>query len=271
MSARLSTRTVVRRTFGIYAEHATVLMMAAIFVGVLDVLSNVHTDVTHSLAVAVLIGNPIAFLLFTGFVVLLAADVCEGRTVRPVGDLLWASARAFFPLLLVLAVAVLVIALLLAIAPLLIISILVGAAFALPLHASHLPFLGLLGGALFVAILLQVLALMLMIRWSVAVPIVVLERPGRLRALRNSRKLVSGNSWRVFALIVLLVLTFTLFSGTLTSAAATAGGVPALAVRILLATLIVPIPVLAAVVLYFELRRGDPTSAQRTDGVASCI
>jgi hypothetical protein len=43
----------------------------------------------------------------------------------------------------------------------------------------------------------------LLIVWSVAIPVVVLERPGGLRALTRSSDLVRGHRWKVLVLAVL--------------------------------------------------------------------
>ena len=40
--------------------------------------------------------------------------------------------------------------------------------------------------------------------WSVAAPVVVLERPPGLKAMRRSRELVAGNGWPVFGVIFVL-------------------------------------------------------------------
>ena len=48
--------------------------------------------------------------------------------------------------------------------------------------------------------------------WSVAAPVVVLERPRGLRALRRSRDLVRGNGWRVFAVIVVFTISVNVVS-----------------------------------------------------------
>ena len=55
-------------------------------------------------------------------------------------------------------------------------------------------------------VLIVVPGLILATLWSVAAPVVVLERPAGLRALGRSRELVRGNGWNVFAVILLLVI-----------------------------------------------------------------
>jgi hypothetical protein len=112
-----------------------------------------------------------------------------------------------------------------------------------------------------VPVLLLVPEPFLLTVWSVLAAVAVLERPGGLRALGRSRELVRGNGWRVLALILMLAFPLALATSEIEGATRTVGSGPATAVRLLIATLIAPIPVLAATVRYFELRRAEPTPA----------
>jgi|ERR1700677_1681398 hypothetical protein len=99
--------------------------------------------------------------------------------------------------------------------------------------------------------------------------VVVLDRvrPGRLRALGRSRQLVSGNAWRVLALILMLAIPLALAAAEVERAARTAGSTPATAViQLLVATLIAPIPALATIALYLELHRTELTPRLRARG-----
>ncbi len=100
--------------------------------------------------------------------------------------------------------------------------------------------------------------------WSVTAPVVVLERPGRLRALRRSRTLVRGNRWRVFGVIALLAIPLGIASHALELVGSAAGHGPALAAKMLVAILVAPIPLLAATALYFELRGVAASNAHAT-------
>jgi len=56
------------------------------------------------------------------------------------------------------------------------------------------------------AVLLFVPALYLVTIWAVILPVVVVERPGVFNAFGRSRRLVRGNGWKVFGIVLLLAL-----------------------------------------------------------------
>ena len=103
-------------------------------------------------------------------------------------------------------------------------------------------------------VLIIVPGLILITIWSVAAPVVVLERPGGLAALGRSRELVRGNGWNVFAVILLLVVLVSVVSFVIEGIANSAGTGVGLVVRVVVGILTAPISSLAAAVLYFELR-----------------
>ena len=78
-------------------------------------------------------------------------------------------------------------------------------------------------GILVGLVLIVVPGLILLTLWSVAAPVVVLERPGGLRALGRSRELVRGNGWNVFGVILVTVILVVVLSGVIE---AIAGGGP---------------------------------------------
>jgi hypothetical protein len=104
-------------------------------------------------------------------------------------------------------------------------------------------------------VLLIVPGLILLTIWSVTAPVVVIERPGAVRALGRSRELVRGNGWNVFAVILLLVILVDVVSSGIELGADAAGTGVGLVVRVILGVLTAPITALAASVLYFDLRR----------------
>jgi hypothetical protein len=249
MNASLSLGKVLRRTFGIYAEQAPVLLAAAIVVAGVVALDQVQFKNSPALAVGALLINLVVLGLFVCVVVLVVADVWDGGSRRGARELLRDGWSALGPLLLVGIVAGIAITLLTSVASTIVFVIIFGVA-----QAAGVGVLGLLIGLLLVPILLLVPELSLLRAWSVLAPVAVLERPGRLRALGRS-------GWRVLALILVLALPLALAAAEIERAAATVGGGPAIAARLLVATLVAPIPVLAATALYFELRRVEPTGA----------
>jgi len=110
-------------------------------------------------------------------------------------------------------------------------------------------------GILIGFILIVIPGLILATLWSVAAPVVVLERPNGLRALGRSRELVRGNGWNAFAVILLLVIFVGLLGSGIELAADAAGTAVGLVVRVIVGILTAPISALAAAVLYFDLRK----------------
>src|SRR5205807_79872 len=100
--------------------------------------------------------------------------------------------------------------------------------------------------------------------WSVAAPVVVLERPPGLGALARSRELVRGNGWQVFGVIFVLGILVSVLAAAIDIAAQSAGTGLGIVVRVILGVLTAPLSALAAAVLYFELRgarQPDATTA----------
>ncbi len=114
-------------------------------------------------------------------------------------------------------------------------------------------------------ILIIVPGLILITIWSVAAPVVVLERPGALKALGRSRELVKGNGWQVFGVIVVLVIGVNIVAGIIEAIGDSGGTGVGIVVRVIVQILIAPLTALAASVLYFELRgpTGAPTPGER--------
>jgi hypothetical protein len=225
MDKTIDVGAIMRRTFEIYVDQAAVLMpAAAVVVGIAVVLNFLLVAAAPGLGLIGTVISLVATTLFTGMVVELVADVRDGRRDASVGQLL----RAVTPVL----------------GNLILVAIAAGV------------------GILIGLVLIVVPGLILATMWAVAAPVVVLERPGGLRALGRSRELVKGNGWNVFAVILLLVILLGLFTGAIGFAAESAGTGVGLVVRVIVGVLAAPISALAAAVLYFEL------GGSRTDTAA---
>jgi uncharacterized membrane protein len=117
-------------------------------------------------------------------------------------------------------------------------------------------------------ILIIIPGLVILTIWSVAAPVVVLERPPGLQALGRSRELVRGNGWQVFGVILVLDILVMIVAAVIEGGADSAStGAGIVVVGILAA----PLSALAAAVLYFDLRGSIPTTgglpgAVPTDG-----
>ncbi len=255
MKGSLSLSAVSRRTFGIYAEQAPVLLVAGITAAAVIALDHVRLKHSPILALAALLVNLVVIGLFVCVVVLLAADAWDGGPRRPIRELLRGAWSALGPLLLVGVVAGITITLLVSVASVLALAVIASVV----LSAGEGPWAVILGLLILPALLL-VPELFLFTIWSVLAAVAVLERPGGLRALGRSRELVRGNGWRVLVAILMLALPLIL-AGAAERATETLGSVPAIAAGLVAQSLIAPIPVLVATALYFELRRAESTPA----------
>ncbi len=217
MQRRLDVGGVIRSVFEIYVDQAAVLMPAAAVVFVFTgILSTVLISAAPGLALLSLVISLVATTLFTGMVVELVADVQDGRRDATVGQLLKAAAPVLGQLLLV--------------------GIAAGVGVVIGFFLLILP------------------GVILLTVWSVAAPVVVLERPPGLGALRRSRELVRGNGWQVFGVIFVLGILVAIVAGGIDFGAESAGTGVGIVVRVIVGVLTAPLSALAAAVLYFQLR-----------------
>jgi hypothetical protein len=254
MTSSLRLRSVVRHTFAAYTGQAPILLATALTLAGVVKLDRALPE--GGVAIVAGLVNLLVLVLFIGFVVLVAADVRDGRTHRGAGELLRSAWSAVGRLLLVGVVAVLAIGFISSLGWGILIAMIIGAAFAAGANLATFAV-----GALMISTVVLVPELFMLTAWSVFVPVVVLERPGGLRALGRSRELVRGNGWRVLALMLILTLPLSLAYTLADGAPSHFGGGAALAAELALATLIAPIPVLTVTSLYFELRAAEPTPA----------
>ncbi len=219
MQQRLDVGGVISRVFNIYVDQASVLMPAAAAVFVVTGIISALLASSGSLigVLLALVISLVAGTLFTGMVVELVADVQDGRRDSSPGQLL----RAATPVL------------------------------------GQLILVGLVAGFGIVIgfFLIIVPGLILITIWSVAAPVVVLERPQGLGALGRSRELVRGNGWQVFGVIVVLYVVVAIVSAAIDAGAESAGTGVGIVVRVIIGVLTAPITALAASVLYFDLRK----------------
>ncbi|MDE3134750.1 MAG: hypothetical protein KGL15_11845 [Acidobacteriota bacterium] len=155
-------------------------------------------------------------ILYQGMVVELVQDVQDGRRDHSVSGLLRSVEPVFWPLVGV--------------------SILFGMALAI-------------GFVLFI-----VPGLVLLVIWSVAAPVTVLERPGVLAAFGRSRRLVRGNGWNVFGVIVMVFVIVSLVSIAAGIAGAGLGSAGRALLQWAVNSAVAPVTALSASVLYFALQ-----------------
>jgi hypothetical protein len=233
MGSKIDVGGVISRTFNIYVDQASVLIPAAAVVFVITgIVSALLVAAAPALAIVAIILSLVAGTLFTGMVVELVADVQDGRRDSSVSQLLQAASPVIGKLIVVGLVA------------------------------------GILTGLGFVLIIVP--GLFLLTVWSVAAPVVVLERPAGLGALSRSRELVRGNGWQVLGVILVLVVGVGLVSLIIEAIATSAGTGVGLVVRVIVGVLAAPITSLAYAVLYFDLG-GRATGDVANDGVTAPV
>jgi hypothetical protein len=277
MRSHIKVGSVVRRTLALYVGEVSVLLSVAVISVLLPmvIVAFVFVGPFGNLSaggepwpalILVLVAVALAVALFTGVVVDLVADVRDGRGEVSVRRRL----RSIRPtvlgrLILVGAVAGLVIYVLLTLESLVITALIIATVFG-PLFAVSITPVGVVLGVLASTMILLIPGLFLLTVWSVAAPVVVLEHPGGLRALHRSRDLVRGNGWRVFAAIAAVTISVNLVGRGIERAADYAFGLGAgLAAGVVIFFITLPIPVLLAGVLYFELR--EATTSDQPAGV----
>ncbi len=213
--ARLDVGGVISRVWRIYVDQAPVLMPAAAVVFVFtSILTTVLAKAGPGPFIVAELVALVAIWLFTGMVVELVADVQDGRRDATPGQLL----RGVVPVL----------------GSLILVSIVAGIAIVIGFALIILP------------------GLILLTIWSVAVPVIVVERPAGLGALGRSRALVRGNGWRVFGVILVLYFLVLVVSGALQAAGDSAGTGVGIVVGVVVGVLTRPLPALAQAVLYFD-------------------
>lgn len=205
---------VIGRAFEIYRDQIGVLLPAALVVFAVNALASWVFDEGVLTLVAVVVSLVLA-TLYEGMVVQLVRDVQDGRRDNTVGELFGSVSPVLLPLIAV--------------------SILAG--------------LGIGIGFL----LLIVPGLILLTLWSVAAPVLVIERPGVLGAFGRSRELVRGYGWPVFGTIVLVFLLVIAASIAAALIGLVVGDVGRAILSWIFNALTQPVAALTASVLYFTL------------------
>jgi hypothetical protein len=144
---------------------------------------------------------------------------------------------------------------------------------------AHLVAIGILVGVLG-GLTATVFAAIVGIRWSLAIPVVILERRDPLASLGRSWRLVRGSAWRVLGITLLASLIAGLISGVIRAPFDLAGGASALGGTqlhptitatlasgvgaIIASTLTAPLTAAVSVLLYADLR-------MRKEGMAATL
>ena len=214
MRPQLSPGDVIGRAFTIYRDQIGVLLPAALVVFAVDALARWVFDRGVLALVSVVISLVLA-TLYEGMVVQLVRDVQDGRRDNTAGELFGSVSPVLVPLI---AVSILA-------------GLWIGIGF----------------------VLLIVPGLVLLTFWSVAAPVVVIERPGVFGAFGRSRELVRGYGWPVFGTVVLVFLLVIAASIAAALIGLVLGDVGRAVLSWIFDALTQPVAALTASVLYFTL------------------
>ena len=224
MSGVIDPGAVLSRVFNVYREQFSTLIQVSVLVyGVTGILNVVLVAASSTLSPLSTVINLVGTFIFTGAIVELVADIQDSRRDASIGELF----SPVFPVL----------------GQLLLVGIVAGV-------CTGIGF-----------VLLIIPGLILLTIWAVAAPVVVLERPGGLRALGRSRELVRGNGWRVFAVIFVLFLIVAIVS-FLVALPFAFTGILFVVVSAVVTIFTAPIQALGAAILFFELRGVQPAAEQ---------
>jgi hypothetical protein len=224
MSGAISPGAVIRRTCNMYLDQWQVWLPAAAGVfGFTGILDAIVIAIAPDFVYGAFVISDIATTLFTGMIVGLVADAQVDR--RETGSM----------------------QLLLSVKPV----------------VGNLVLVGIVAGVgVFIGFILVIVpGLLLATIWSVAAPVVVMERPGRLRALGRSREMVRSHGRQVFSVVLVMVFLVGLLTSGIDLAATSVGTGFGVATRVITGIVATPLAAFAAAVLYFELRGASGTAA----------
>lgn len=216
MTPKLDTAGTLERIFEMYSRQFSVLLPAALIIYLPVGILQIIAGGSLVLLLLASIVALVAATLFQGAVVQAVRDMQDGQRDFSVGEII-SSAVPF-------------------IAPLLGAGILAG--------------LGIgIGFVLFI-----VPGLILLTIWSLVAPVIVVEKPGVFPAFGRSRALVKDNGWRVFGVLLVMLLITVVAQQVLIAIGAGVGDDVGRGVGYLIAvTITAPLQALTASILYFTL------------------
>lgn len=224
---RVNVGDVVSETFSVYGQNLAALLGSAIAVFVVvGLVAGLLQTGGVILGLLAAIVRLAGHALYTGFVVRLVQDVRDGRRDQTVGDLFSAASSAILAL------------------------ILFGILFGIGVGIGF--------------VLLIVPGLILLTFWSLGVPAIVVEGAGPIEAFGRSWRLVRGNAWSVFGVLLVVFLIVVAIGIVLGILATPLGGGATVVASILSAAITAPIFSIAVSIVYFELgggREATPAAA----------
>jgi len=218
---RIGVGDVISETFSLYGQNVGALLGSAIVVfAIVGLISGLLQNTGSVILILVATAVRVAGdALYVGFVVQLVSDARDGRRDQTVGDLFSAAAPYILPLI----------------------------------GFGILAGIGIAIGFL----LIVVPGLILLTFWSVGAPSIVVEGQGVFDAFGRSWKLVRGEGWSVFGVLLLTFLIVVVVEAIL-GAIGAAIGVGGFIVAVIIASAITaPVYALAVSVLFFDLGGGS--------------
>ncbi len=218
---RIGVGDVISETFSIYGQNVGALLGSAIIVFAVVGLIAGLLQHTNSL-ILILLATAVRVAgdaLYVGFVVELVSDTRDGRRDQTVGDLFSAAAPFILPLI----------------------------------GFGILAGIGITIGL----ILIVIPGLILLTFWSVGAPAIVVEGLGVFDAFGRSWKLVRGEAWSVFGVLLLTFLIVVIVGAVLGAIGAAIGVAGFIVAAIISAAITAPVYALAVSVLFFDLGGGS--------------
>lgn len=215
-TGRLDPAEALRASFAIYKDNVGVLFPAALAVYGVSFLAGLALAGSTVGALALSVISIVLSYIFTGSVVQLVRDVQDGQLDASVGQLISSVTPVLAPLLL----------------------------------ASLLS--GLIIGLGFVLIIVPGFIAMTFL--LVVAPVVVIERPGVIAALKRSRELVTGHGWQAFGIVAyvfLLNIAVGIIAGVIGAPLGDVGGA---IVQWIVSAALFPVIAIVYTVAYLRLR-----------------
>jgi hypothetical protein len=217
---RIGVGDVISEAFSIYGQNLGALLGSAILlfivVGLIAGLLQSVGGIVLILLAAIV--RVAGDALYVGFVVELVSDVRDGRRDQTVGDLFSAASPYILPL------------------------IGFGILFAIGLAIGF--------------VLLIVPGLILLTFWSVGAPAIVVEGASPIDAFGRSWRLVRGEAWSVFGVLLLVFLIVIAVQAVLGAIGAAIGAGGLIVAAIVATAITAPVYALAVSVLFFDLGGG---------------
>jgi hypothetical protein len=229
-AGRIRVGNVISETFAIYSENFGPLILSALLVFLVIGLATGLLQRSGGVFLGFLAAaiQLAARALYTGFVVQLVRDVRDGRRDHTVGDLFSAATPAIVPLI--------------------VFGILFGLAVAVGL------------------ILIIIPGLILLTFWSVGAPAIVVEGVGPIEAFGRSWRLVRGDAWAVFGVLVVVFLILIVVGVVLGGIGAVIGTGGVVVAAIVSSVFTAPISAVSISVMFFDLGGGTGAAGPGTPG-----